>query len=108
MRARPVNVAWDFHDVVRIEVLNRTPIQNIQNDLARLVRHQTGHHVKIALDVMSGLVSDQPREVVLNVLNRGSIEDLDTDDIVEVPCDVDRTGAHPRRTGRLPEAVRGL
>jgi 6-phospho-beta-glucosidase len=57
---------------------------------------------------MSGLVSDQPREVVLNVLNRGSIEDLDADDIVEVPCDVDRTGAHPRKTGRLPESVRGL
>jgi 6-phospho-beta-glucosidase len=67
----------------------------------------TGYH-KIALDVMSGLVSDQPREVVLNVLNRGSIEDLDADDIVEVPCDVDRTGAHPRKTGRLPESVRGL
>ena len=67
----------------------------------------TGYH-RIALDVMTGLVSDQPREVVLNVPNRGAIEDLDSDDIVEVPCDVNRTGAHPRRTGRLPESVRGL
>jgi 6-phospho-beta-glucosidase len=67
----------------------------------------TGYH-RIALDVMSGLVSDQPREVVLNVVNQGSIEDLDRDDIVEVPCDVDKTGAHPRKTGRLPESVRGL
>ncbi|MCU1262494.1 MAG: glycoside hydrolase, family 4 [Bryobacterales bacterium] len=67
----------------------------------------TGYH-RIALDVMSGLVSDQPREVVLNVQNRGAIEDLDSDDIVEVPCDVDRRGAHPRRTGRLPDSVRGL
>ncbi len=67
----------------------------------------TGYH-KIALDVMSGLVSEKPREVVLNVLNRGSIEDLAHDDIVEVPCDVDKYGAHPRKTGRLPESVRGL
>jgi 6-phospho-beta-glucosidase len=67
----------------------------------------TGYH-RIALEVMLGLLSGQPREIVLNVLNRGSIEDLDADDIVEVPCDVDRAGARPRRTGRLPEAVRGL
>ena len=67
----------------------------------------TGYH-RIALDVMTGLVSPQAREVVVNVQNRGAIEDLEDDDVVEVPCDVDRSGAHPRRTGRLPEAVRGL
>lgn len=67
----------------------------------------TGYH-RIALDVMSGLLSDRPRDIVLNVRNRGAIDDLDPDDIVEVPCDVDRDGAHPRPTGRLPEPVRGL
>lgn len=67
----------------------------------------TGYH-RIALDTMAGLVSTTPREVVLNVLNQGAIEDLADDDIVEVPCDVDWTGAHPRKTGRLPSSVRGL
>ncbi|MEO8132271.1 MAG: 6-phospho-beta-glucosidase, partial [Bryobacteraceae bacterium] len=67
----------------------------------------TGYH-RIALDVMTGLVSDRPREVVVNVQNRGAIEDLEPQDIVEVPCDIDRNGARPRRTGHLPEAVRGL
>lgn len=67
----------------------------------------TGYH-RIALDVMTGLVSQQAREVVVNVQNRGAIEDLEDDDVVEVPCDVDHSGAHPRRTGQLPEAVRGL
>jgi len=67
----------------------------------------TGYH-RIALDLMTGLLSDEPRELVLNVLNRGSIEDLGSNDVVEVPCDVDRTGAHPRKTGKLPESVRGL
>jgi 6-phospho-beta-glucosidase len=67
----------------------------------------TGYH-RIALDVMTSLVSQQAREVVVNVQNRGAIEDLEDDDVVEVPCDVDRSGAHPRRTGQLPEAVRGL
>jgi 6-phospho-beta-glucosidase len=67
----------------------------------------TGYH-RIALDVMSGLVSDQSRTVVLNVRNDGAIEDLDPDDVVEVPCEVNRDGARPRRTGRLPDSVRGL
>ena len=40
--------------------------------------------------------------------NRGAVDDLDADDVVEVPCDVDRDGARPRRIGRLPEQVRGL
>jgi Alpha-galactosidases/6-phospho-beta-glucosidases, family 4 of glycosyl hydrolases len=58
--------------------------------------------------VIYGLVSEAPREVVVNVQNHRAIEDLEEDDIVEVPADIDRTGAHPRRTGRLPESVRGL
>ncbi len=67
----------------------------------------TGYH-RIALDVMTGLVSDSPREVVVNVANHSAIEDLEPEDIVEVPCDIDRTGVRPRRTGRLPDSVRGL
>jgi 6-phospho-beta-glucosidase len=67
----------------------------------------TGYH-RIALEVMSGLVSERSTSVVVNVRNDGAIEDLDAEDVVEVPCDIDREGPKPRRTGRLPESVRGL
>ena len=67
----------------------------------------TGYH-RIALDVMNGLVGDRARQIVLNVPNRRALDDLEADDVVEVPCDVDRTGARPQRIGRLPEQVRGL
>ena len=67
----------------------------------------TGYH-RIALDTMTGLLSDRPRKIVLNVTNCGAIDDLEANDVVEVPCDVDRTGVRPRRTGHLPEQVRGL
>jgi 6-phospho-beta-glucosidase len=67
----------------------------------------TGYH-RIALDVMSGLVSERSTSVVVNVRNDGAIEDLDAEDVVEVPCDIDREGPKPRRTGRLPESIRGL
>jgi 6-phospho-beta-glucosidase len=67
----------------------------------------TGYH-RIALDVVHGLVSGDGRDIVLNVRNRGAIEDLEPDDVVEVPCKVKRDGAHAQSTGRLPCPVRGL
>ncbi|HEX4228471.1 MAG TPA: 6-phospho-beta-glucosidase [Bryobacteraceae bacterium] len=67
----------------------------------------TGYH-RIALDTMRGLTSRDRREVVLNVNNHGAIEDLESDDVVEVPCDLDQDGPRPRTTGKLPDSVRGL
>jgi 6-phospho-beta-glucosidase len=67
----------------------------------------TGYH-RIAVDVMSGLVSREPRKVVVNVPNAGSIEDLALEDVVEVPCLISAEGVKPMPVGRLPETVRGL
>lgn len=67
----------------------------------------TGYH-RIAIEVMEALLADEPRTIVVNVANRGAIEDLDEDAVVEVPCAVSRAGAAPMKTGRLPESVRGL
>jgi 6-phospho-beta-glucosidase len=67
----------------------------------------TGYH-RIAVDVMSGLVSREPRNVVVNVPNAGSIEDLAPEDVVEVPCLISAEGVKPMPVGRLPETVRGL
>ena len=67
----------------------------------------TGYH-RIAIDVMTGLLSDEAHQVVVNVRNRGSIEDLGPDDVVEVPCEINRAGVTPIKTGPLPESVRGL
>jgi len=67
----------------------------------------TGYH-RIALDVMVGLASDHGRHVVLNVPNRGAIEHLEPDDVVEVPCEVHRGGPRSAATGPLPDGVRGL
>jgi 6-phospho-beta-glucosidase len=67
----------------------------------------TGYH-KIAVEVMSGLVSDKPRTIVVNVRNENSIEDLPPEDVVEVPCTISRESVKPMHCGRLPESVRGL
>ena len=67
----------------------------------------TGYH-RIALDVMLALASDQPARIVLNVCNNGAITDLGNDDVVEVPCLIDRHGPQAIATGALPTSVRGL
>src|SRR5262249_19557712 len=67
----------------------------------------TGYH-RIALDVMSALISDEPARIVVNVANRGAITDLKDDDVVEVPCLIDQRGARPVPIGNLPDSVRGL
>lgn len=66
----------------------------------------TGYH-RIALDVMTALASDRPSRIVLNVRNQGAIPDLEADDVVEVPCLVDRHGPSPIAVGALPETARG-
>ena len=67
----------------------------------------TGYH-RIAIDVMTALSSESPAKLVVNVANRDSVRELEPEDVVEVPCLVDRTGAIPLPYGSLPEAVRGI
>ena len=66
----------------------------------------TGYH-RIAIEAITALSSSVGRRVVLNVANRGVLKELAPDDVIEVPCMVDRSGISPR-TAPLPEPVRGL
>jgi 6-phospho-beta-glucosidase len=91
---------------LRLEAEAGTAFRTIENEPDPFDT-PTGYH-KIAVEVMSGLVSDKPRTVVVNVLNENSIEDLAPDDVVEVPCTISREGVKPTHCGRLPESVRGL
>jgi 6-phospho-beta-glucosidase len=67
----------------------------------------TGYH-RIAVETMRALAGPKPHRIVLNVPNRGAIHELADDDVVETPCLVDQSGAHPVAAGSLPEPVRGL
>ncbi len=67
----------------------------------------TGYH-RIAIQVMQAAASDRPAPCIVNAPNRGAIEDLAPDDVVETEFLVDRSGVRAEPTRRLPEAVRGL
>lgn len=63
---------------------------------------------KIALQTVRAIHFDQQAILPLNVPNDGSIDGLERGDIVEVPCTVGRSGARPRRSGRMPDAAAAL
>lgn len=67
----------------------------------------TGYH-RIAVSAITALRASAPHRLVLNVQNHGAVEGLQPDDIVEVPCLVDRSGARPLATGRPPDSLQGL
>lgn len=70
-------------------------------------RAATGYH-RIAINVMKALSGSEPQRIVVNVQNRGAIQDIADEDVVEVPCRIGHNAIHREACGQLPEAVRGL
>lgn len=66
-----------------------------------------GYH-RIALDVMKALRGSSPRRLIVNVLNRGTIDGMRDDDVVEAPCAIANGSIVPEPCGLLPASVRGL
>ncbi len=70
-------------------------------------RAANGYH-RIALDVMKALRGKAERRLIVNVRNEKAIDDIDANDVVEVPCRIGNGIITPEPCGALPAAVRGL
>jgi 6-phospho-beta-glucosidase len=66
------------------------------------------HELELAIDVMDAIFNDRKEIWPVNVPNRGSIEGLPDDLVVETRGYVDRNGVVPLAQGPLPRQVRGL
>jgi 6-phospho-beta-glucosidase len=62
----------------------------------------------IALNFIDSIVNGVEKEMILSVPNMGSIEGLKNDDVVEISCRVDKSGAHPIHIGSVPEVHMSL
>lgn len=58
--------------------------------------------------IIEAVLKNEPKVIYGNVPNRGLIENLPADGVVEVACLVDRRGVQPTRFGRLPEHLAAL
>jgi 6-phospho-beta-glucosidase len=85
-----------------------------RRDLELMGGHVEGGYARAALGVIeaiergAGAPQGAPGELIVNVINRGAISDLEPDDVVEVPCRFDGSVLRPRPMGALPHAVRDL
>ncbi|MBM3470877.1 MAG: 6-phospho-beta-glucosidase [Armatimonadetes bacterium] len=77
-------------------------------DLAMMGGHVEGGYARAALGVIAAMLDPSPRDVIVNTANRGAIEDLGPEDVVEVPCRISASGPTPRPMGPLPASVREL
>lgn len=63
---------------------------------------------RIALMTMRAIVHNQGAIIPLDVANRGTLPFLESEDIVEVPCRVDKDGPAPQIVGPIPDHPREL
>ncbi|MFG3151880.1 6-phospho-beta-glucosidase [Streptomyces sp. NPDC048219] len=68
----------------------------------------TGGYEKVALALMRAVARDERTVLILNVRNRGTLSVLDSEAVIEVPCVVDASGAHPVAVDPLPGHATGL
>ncbi|MCX6033214.1 MAG: glycoside hydrolase [Chloroflexi bacterium] len=76
---------------------------------ARLLEALAGEgYAGVALDLVEGLVGASPRQMILNVPNRGAIRGMAADDVVEIPAYVGKGLVRPLAVGAVPGHALGL
>lgn len=82
--------------------------QRIRDVLAGEESFSTARGIEYAADIIEARHTNTPAVIYGNVLNRGLIENLPPNGIVEVACLVDRRGIQPTRFGVLPTQLAAL
>jgi 6-phospho-beta-glucosidase len=67
-----------------------------------------GGYGAVATAFISAVATDKQDTLILNTVNGSSVDFLDAESVVEVPCRVGSSGPKPLATGRLPEHAAGL
>ncbi|MGP3966104.1 6-phospho-beta-glucosidase [Streptomyces sp. 6N223] len=69
---------------------------------------ESGGYERVALALMRAIATNQPTRLILNVRNRSTLDALDAEAVIEVPCLVDGNGARPLAADPLPSYAAGL
>ena len=73
-----------------------------------LARRGGGGYSEIALAVMEAAFTNCEKIIVVNAPNRGAVDGLPDDAVLEIPCVVNASGIYPLRQPEVPRAVWGL
>ncbi|HTR90707.1 MAG TPA: 6-phospho-beta-glucosidase [Trebonia sp.] len=69
---------------------------------------ESGGYEQVALALMRAIAHDECTTLILNVRNRSTLDMLDADAVIEVPCYVDANGPRPLTADPLPGHAAGL
>jgi 6-phospho-beta-glucosidase len=106
-QARPMTRAQEIESIER-EVLAEAADPQATTKPAALSKRGGGGYSGITFSVLKAILNDTGEEIVCNVPNRGTVEGIEDDAVVEVVCRVDGAGAHPLPVGPIPLAFRGV
>jgi 6-phospho-beta-glucosidase len=81
---------------------------NVHTKPELLAQRGGAFYSEAALQLVASLASGNGDVQVVDVRNNGTLPDLPTDAIIEVPCRVDRNGATPTTIATLPPEQDGL
>lgn len=109
---------WFLRDDAQIERFRLEPLQYIGiseenvaefHEAQRLLAagddvplHDEGDAAEYAPQIIHSILTGTPREIHVNVPNRGLIDNLPEGAVVEVPATVDGSGIHPLTWGSVP------
>lgn len=90
----------DLFELYKDEKLDMKPPQ--------LEKRGGAYYSDAACNVISSIYNDKKDIQVLNIQNKGAINDIDYDSAVEVSCIVTKNGPVPLTMGKLPVQIQGL
>jgi 6-phospho-beta-glucosidase len=67
-----------------------------------------GGYSAVTFAAMDAIVNDTGAELAISVPNRGTVDGIEADEVVEVVCRIGRNGPTPIPVGPIPLAFRGL
>jgi 6-phospho-beta-glucosidase len=73
-----------------------------------LGRRGGAHYSTLAAALVTAIANDSQELHIVDCRNGGALPDVPEDVAVELPCVIDRQGAHPLIAGHLPFSIRGL
>jgi len=107
LRARPTTRAQEV--MARLPALYADYAAAAGRDAPDPSRERGGAgHGELAVEVICAIAGDEGRRLIVNCRNRGAVQGLDAEAVVEVPALVGGGGPVPLVMGPLPRPVRGL
>lgn len=82
--------------------------ENLEDKPPALKSRGGGGYSKIALGVISSIFNNEDKWMIINVPNRGTVDFLPDNAVIETACMVNSSGIKPLKLSDIPQCVRGL